>query len=92
MDRVALTRMQIRAVLTVFRSEGERLRRRHPEDDGADALERLRARSIELLENARQDLDGESAENVDVVTELDAAREEVEAARVSVGLRGDRLG
>ena len=92
MDRVALTRMQIRAVLTVFRSEAKRLRRRYPADDGADALERLRLRSIELLENARQELDGESAVNADVVRELDAAREEVESGGISVGSRGDRLG
>ena len=69
--------MQIRAVLTVFRSEGARLRRRYAADSGADALERLRVRSIELLDNARAELNGEAQRNPELVDELDAARAEV---------------
>ena len=103
MDRVALTRMQIRAVLTVFRSEGARLRRRYPEDAGADAMERLRLRSLELLDNARAELNGEGTRRPDLVRELESAREEVSHAEdaveghavagpVSAGSRGDRPG
>lgn len=103
MDRVALTRMQIRAVLTVFRSEGARLRRRYPEDSGADALERLRLRSLELLENARAELNGEAARRPELLRELESAHDEVSrgddaldghaaAEPVSVGSRGDRPG
>ena len=104
MNRVALTRMQIRAVLTVFRSEGERLRRRYANDGGADALDRLRLRSVELLDNARAELNGEAARNPGLLRELESAREEVgrvddaavdgHATRkaVSAGSRGGRPG
>lgn len=75
--------MQIRAVLTVFRSEGARLRRRYPVDSGADAMERLRVRSIELLDNARAELNGEAARSPELVHELMAARDEVSGGTAS---------
>lgn len=95
MDAMALTRMQIRVVLTVFRSEMARLGRLYPRDGGVEAGAPLRARSVALLENARVRLDGEEIRHPELLDELEAARDEVNAERrpvVSVGSRGDRPG
>ena len=105
MDRVASTRMQIRAVLTVFRSELRRLRRRYAADGSRIRLDRLRVRSLELLDKAREDLGGDASAHPDLVRELESARQEIAArnvapdhgqvgrgAPVSVDWRGDRPG
>lgn len=94
MDAMALTRMQIRVVRTVFRSERARLGRLYPVDAGGDACERLRARSVELLDNARDRLDADGGAHPELVSELDAARVEVNSGQlpVSAGLSGDRRG
>jgi hypothetical protein len=95
MDLAALTRMQIRAVLTAFRSENLRLRRLYPRGGGADARRRLSHRSVELLDNARARLDGEAIRHPELLDEIESAREVVGGEvrpEVSVGARGDRPG
>ncbi len=93
MDRAALTRMQIRVVRTVFRAEVDRLRRKRAGDVDADALARLRTRSLELLDHARAELNGEAAKHPELLEEIEAARAQVtDAAEVSAGSRGDRPG
>jgi hypothetical protein len=91
MDLTAITRMQIRVVLTVFRSQNLRLRRLRPGDAGARARERLRVRSVELLDTARARLNGEG--DPELLSELKSARDEVtgeERSEVSAGSRGGR--
>lgn len=95
MDLAEITRMQIRVVLTVFRSEDLRLRRLDPDEAGTDARERLRVRSVELLDSARARLDGDGALYPALLSELKSARDEVtgkERAGVSAGSRGGRPG
>lgn len=95
MDATALTRMQIRVVRTVFRSESTRLGRLYPLDAGADACERLRVRSVELLDHAEDRLNGEGIEQPELLDELQSARDEVNRdapLELSVGLSGDRRG
>ncbi len=94
MDALALTRMQIRVVRTVFRSESARLGRLYPRDDGADACERLRVRSVELLDHARDGL-SEGIHKAELLDELQSARDEVNRVaprELSAGLSGDRRG
>ncbi len=95
MDIAALTRMQIRVVLTVFRSEMARLDRVDPLGASFDAGRLLRVRSIELLDTARARLNGKGRSNPQLLAELDSAREEVAGgsrSEVSVGSRGDHRG
>jgi len=95
MDLAALTRMQIRVVLTVFRSEMARLDRVDPMGASFDAGRLLRTRSIELLDSARARLNGKGFSHPELLAELASAREEVAGKlrpEVSVGSRGDRRG
>jgi hypothetical protein len=95
MDLAAITRMQIRVVLTVFRSQNLRLLRLHPGDPGAKARERLRVRSVELLDSARARVNGEGDRYPELLSELKSARDEVtgrERSEVSAGSRGGRPG
>lgn len=95
MDVTALTRMQIRVVLTVFRAEMARLDGVDPLGASFDAGRLLRVRSIELLDNARARLNGRGSGHPELLAELDSAREEVAGElrpEVSVGSRGDRRG
>lgn len=95
MDLAALTRMQIRVVLTVFRSEMARLERVDPLGASFDAGRLLRVRSMELLDSARARLNGRGSSQPELLAELDSAREEVAGdllAGVSAGSRGDRRG
>lgn len=93
MDTAAMTRMQIRVVLTVFRSEMAKLRRLYPADAGRDAAELLRRRSMEMLDNASARLNG-APSHAQLIDEIATAREEVgdERPEVSAGSRGDRRG
>jgi hypothetical protein len=87
--------MQIRVVMTVFRSEMARLARLYPADEGAAAGALLQARSIEMLDNAKARLNGEREANPDLAAELDSAREELDRGvhrELSAGLSGDRRG
>jgi hypothetical protein len=95
MDLAAITRMQIRVVLTAFRSQDLRMRRLHPGDAGAKARERLRVRSVQLLDAARARLNGEAVLYPELLSELKSARDEVtghERSEVSAGSRGGRPG
>lgn len=95
MDVAALTRMQIRVVLTVFRAEMARLDRVDPMRASFDAGRLLRVRSMELLDTARARLNGKGRSHPELLAELDSAREEVAGevqTEVSVGSRGDRRG
>ena len=85
MDRTALTRMQIRVVLTVFRAELARLRRLGGGARGTDAAERLRERSLLLLDEARAQLDGAAPDNPRLLDEITEARSEVERTRLEDG-------
>lgn len=95
MNTAARTRMQIRVVMTVFRSEMARLARLYPADAGAAAGALLHARSVEMLDNAKERLNGESAANPELVAELESARRELDQGtgpELSAGLSGDRRG
>ncbi len=95
MDMAALTRMQIRVVLTVFRAEMARLERVDPLAASFEAGRLLRVRSMELLDTARARLNGNGSSHPELLAELDSAREEVAGGlrpEVSVGSRGDRRG
>ena len=95
MDLAALTRMQIRVVLTFFRSEMARLERADPLRASFDAGRQLRLRSVELLDTARARLNGEGVLYPDLLSELKSARDEVtgqERSEVSAGSRGGRPG
>ena len=95
MNTAARTRMQIRVVMTVFRSEMARLARLYPADRGAAAGALLQARSVEMLDSAKARLNGESAANPDLVAELESARQELDrgtSQKLSAGLSGDRRG
>jgi hypothetical protein len=72
-DPASRTRLQIRAVLVVYRAERERADRR-----GTD-LKPIRARSIEILDRVEAELDGKARWHTEVRQELTAARQEVTA-------------
>lgn len=93
MNTAALARMQIRVVRTVFRSESARLARTQPRDTGA--VDRLRARSVELLDHAQDCLNGDAVTSPELLDELQSARNELDegaARELSAGLSGDRRG
>ena len=75
MNTAALARMQIRAVRIVFRSESARLVGIQPRD--AKAVDRLRVRSVELLDHAEDCLNGDGVENPELLDELQSARDEL---------------
>jgi hypothetical protein len=70
-DPASRLRLQIRAVLVVYRAERERANRR-----GTD-LEPIRARSLEILDRVGAELDGKAPWHTEVRDQLAAAREEV---------------
>jgi hypothetical protein len=72
-DPASRTRLQIRAVLVVYRAERERAERR-----GAD-LAPIRARSIEILDRVEAELDGKARWHSEARDQLAAAREEITA-------------
>ena len=80
MDDAMRVRRQIRAVLIVFRAEKRRL---EPLIQSGDAqqeqLDSVRARSVEILEAARAELDGGAAWHPRVLRELAEARDEISA-------------
>ena len=95
MDLAALTRMQIRVVLTVFRAEMTRLERADPLGASFGAGRLLRLRSIELLDTARARLNGGGVRYPELLSELKSARDEVTGearVEVSAGSRGGRPG
>ena len=95
MNTVARTRMQIRVVMTVFRSEMARLARLYPADAGSRAGALLHARSVEMLDSARARLNGEGVGNPELLEELSSAREELDreaGLELSAGSSGDRRG
>lgn len=95
MDLAAITRMQIRVVLTVFRAEMARLERADPLRASFDAGRELQLRSIELLDSARARLNGEGVLYPELLSELKSARDEVmgeELAQLSAGSREGRPG
>ena len=72
-DPASRPRLQIRAVLVVYRAERERATRR-----GTD-LEPIRARSLQILDRVGAELDGKARWHTEVREQLAAAREEVTA-------------
>lgn len=72
-DPAARTRLQIRAVIVVYRAERARAQR-----FGTD-LDPVRTRSLEILDDVRATLDGEARWHGEVRDQLAAAREEVAA-------------
>lgn len=95
MNTAALTRMQIRVVMTVFRSEMARLALLHPADEGAAAGTLLQARSVEMLDNAEARLNADPEADPQLVAEIESAKQELDRGTVqefSAGLSGDRRG
>ena len=95
MDAATKTRMQIRVVLTVFRSEQARKRRAQSDQATDEVGELLRARSVEMLDDAQAELNGTALTHPELVDELNSARDEVNSLRelqLSAGSRGDRHG
>ena len=95
MDMAALTRMQIRVVLTVFRAEMARLERVDPLAASFGVGRLLRVRSMELLDTARARLNGKGSSHPELLAELDLAREEVAGGlrpEISAGSHGGRRG
>jgi len=78
MDEVARLRMQIRAVLVVYRAEMARLSRWNLSQASREAFATsLKARSFQVLESARAALDGDAPEHADLVREIEDARAEI---------------
>lgn len=95
MDTAAKTRMQIRVVLTVFRSEQARRLRDRSSHEPDSVSELLRTRSVEMLDDARAHLNGTEFTHPELLDELKSARDEVSARgelALSAGSRGDRHG
>jgi len=81
MDAATKTRMQIRVVLTVFRSEQARKRRAQSHQATNEVGELLRARSVEMLDDAQAELNGTELTHPELVDELNSARDEVNSSR-----------
>ncbi len=80
MDEAARVRLQIRAVLTVYRAEMSRLKAWQPSGETSEQYATsLRARCVEILDAARAQLDGSAPWHPDVITELAQARAEIRA-------------
>jgi hypothetical protein len=81
MHDAARVRLQIRAVLVVYRTEMARQRRWKARTGARDAVEEfsvgLRARSLQVLEDARAELDGNAPEHQDLIREIEEARREI---------------
>jgi len=78
MDDARRMQRQIRAVLIAFRAEKRRLEPLIQSGDARqDQLDSLRARSLEILDEARAQLDGNAAWHLRLLDELDEARAEV---------------
>ena len=78
MDEVARLRLQIRAVLVVYRAEMARLSRWNLSPASREAFATsLKARSFQVLESARAALDGDAPEHADLVREIEDARAEI---------------
>ena len=81
MDDARRMQRQIRAVLIAFRAEKRRLEPLIQSGDARqDQLDSLRARSLEILDEARAQLDGNAASHPRLLRELVEARAEVSAA------------
>jgi len=80
MDDAARVRLQIRAVITVYRAEMSRLKAWKPSGETSEKYAKsLRARCIDILDAARAELDGSAPWHPDVLTELANARAEISA-------------
>jgi len=80
MDDAARVRLQIRAVITVYRAEIARLKAWKPSGETSEKYAKsLRARCIDILDAARAELDGSAPWHPDVLTELANARAEISA-------------
>jgi hypothetical protein len=80
-DKSSRVRLQIRVVLVVFRAEMARLDRwNSTAAHRKQFTQALQNRSYEVLDRARETLDGDAPEHGDLVRELDVARAEVAAA------------
>ena len=78
MDEVARLRLQIRAVLVVYRAEMARLSRWNLSSASREAFATsLRTRSFQVLEDTRVALDGDAPEHADLVREIEEARAEI---------------
>jgi hypothetical protein len=80
MDEARLIERQIQAVLIVFRAETRRLQPLIQSGDARqDQLEGLRARSVDILDSVRAQLDGNAAWHPRLLRKLAQARAEVSA-------------
>jgi hypothetical protein len=81
MDEARRMERQIRSVLIVFRAEKRRLEPLIQSGDARqDQLDGLRARSVEILDAARAQLDGNAAWHPRLLKELAEAHAEVSAS------------
>jgi hypothetical protein len=76
MDDSVRARLQIRAVLVVYRRERAR---RTDSPDAVTDFSLLRGRCLQLLDDARATLNGKAPWHADVLAELEGARAEVAA-------------
>jgi ElaB/YqjD/DUF883 family membrane-anchored ribosome-binding protein len=80
MDEARRMRRQIQAVLVIFRAEKRRLESLIQSGDARqEQLDSLRARSVGLLDDARDQLDGNAAWHPQLLKELAEARAEISA-------------
>jgi hypothetical protein len=80
MDEAARVRIQIRAVLIVYRTELGRLKIWHPSGETSEEyLASLRTRCLDILDAARAELDGSAPWHPDLIAELGQARIEISA-------------
>jgi len=78
MDEAARVRLQIRAVITVYRAEMSRLKAWQPSGETSEEYAKsLRSRCIDILDAARALLDGSAPWHPDVIAELEQARAEI---------------
>jgi hypothetical protein len=80
MDSADRVRLQVRAVLVVYRAEVARIRQFSASSNVLRAeLDDLRARSLQRLDETRARLDGSAAWHAELVGEIDRARDLVSA-------------
>jgi hypothetical protein len=80
MDEVARVRMQIRAVLVVYRAEIARLNRSNLSPATREAFATsLKTRSFQVLDDARASLDGDAPDHKDLIGEIEEARTQISA-------------
>jgi len=78
MDEAARVRLQIRAVIAVYRAETVRLKTWQPSDETREEYAKsLRMRCLEILDAVRAELDGSAPWHPDLISELAQARAEI---------------